>query len=106
MEIQIKSKTIQLRYTTRAIVLWEQLEKRMFSLQTLTDQYMFFFCTILACNKDEDFRLTVEEFFDILDEKPELYKKFAELLQDEAIIRNIFSDGEEEKGDDDDKKKD
>lgn len=105
MEIQINDITITLRYTTRAIVMWEYLENRIFSLKTLTDQYMFFYCTILACDKNEALKLSVEEFFDILDERPALFKKFAEFLDKEATMREIFSDKNADSDDDDDGKK-
>ena len=51
-KIEINGKEYNLKYTVRALFLWEQITKKSFKIETLLDNYVFFYCLILANNKD------------------------------------------------------
>jgi len=78
MNIVIKDKPYPIRYTVRAMILFEQMRKKSFSLDTLTDQYYFVYCLILATNKD--CTLTFDDLLDAIDEQPRIMEDFGDWL--------------------------
>lgn len=87
-KITIKNKVYKVRYTFRALMLFEQITSKMFSIDNLTDQITFFFCLLLANNPDD--KLTYEEFIDALDDDSTILNQFQKFLADEAEKRNIY----------------
>lgn len=65
MTIQIGQKEYNLKYTIRALFLFERITKKPFTANNLEDQFIFFFCLILASNPDTE--LTFEEFIEAVD---------------------------------------
>ena len=66
MTIKIKDKEYNLKYTIRALFLFERITKKPFAANNLEDQFIFFFCLILASNPETD--LTFEEFIEAVDQ--------------------------------------
>ena len=100
MEIIIKDKKIELRYTVRAMFIYEKLANKVFQPSTLTDLYLFFYSVILA--NDPDINLTFDEFIEICDNDFSLFSQFNDWLNKEFLKQNQFVDGN---NDDDSKKK-
>lgn len=98
MDINIKGKDITLRYTMRALMMFEQVKGEMFSLKTLTDQFLLFYC-MLVCSTKENIQLSFEEFTDLLDDDPTLYMKFGQFMEEEATHRQLFPEKKESEGD-------
>ena len=66
MEITIKEQTYKVKYSIRSLFIFEQLSGKSFILETLLDQYIFFYSMILANNPE--CTLTFDQFIDECDE--------------------------------------
>lgn len=98
MKIFIKDNPYPIRYTVRAMILFEQMRHKAFSLETLTDQYYFIYSLILATNKD--CTLTFDDLLDAIDENPKIMEDFSDWLTAVSEQRAMY-----DKGGGDDKKK-
>jgi hypothetical protein len=79
MDITIKDKKITLKYSLRAMMMYENVSGSTLNPKGLTDVITFFFCVVLASSKD--YSLKFEDFIDWVDENPESVKEFGEWLQ-------------------------
>lgn len=94
--VTINNKEYKLVYSVRAMMLFEAAANKLFSLDTLSDQYLFLYCCILAGNKDSD--LTFDKLLDSLDENPSIFQVYTEFMKRELSRQAEF------KGKDDTKK--
>lgn len=76
MKIQIKDKDIELKYSFRAMMLFEEITKESFNLRGMKDLIVYLYSTIVASDKDLD--LDFEAFMDWLDSNPEVLNEFGE----------------------------
>lgn len=98
MIIEIKDKYVELRYTMRALLLFENVMDK--SLMTCMnnedvktiDVIVFFWCVILASGKKV--QLTLEELIDMIDENPLLLSEFSDWLRAETIKQNMLTQNE------------
>ena len=90
MEITIKDKKYNIKYTLRALFIYEQITKKAFALNTITDYYLFFYCLLLA--SDSSSELTFDDFIDTLDEHPEVATEMMDYLNKENQKNNVFGD--------------
>ena len=74
MEITIKDKQYKIKYTLRALFIYEQITGKAFNLRTITDEYLFFYC-ILAAN-NPDIQLTFDDLIDAIDEDMNIMIQF------------------------------
>ena len=61
MEIKIKDTSYKLKYTLRALFIYEQITGKVFEMTTMTDEYLFLYC-LVAANKSA-IPLTFDVFF-------------------------------------------
>ena len=94
--VTINNKDYKLVYSVRAMMLFEAAASKLFSLDTLSDQYLFLYCCILAGNKDTD--LSFDKLLDSLDEDPSIFTAYTEFMKRELSRQAEF------KGKDDTKK--
>lgn len=94
--ITIKDKEYKLHYTIRSLFLFEQITKKPFKIETLLDNYVFFYCLILANNKESV--IEWDDFIDALDEDPTLFQKMSDIIAREQKKNSLFEDGEEKDG--------
>jgi len=66
MEITIKEQTYKVKYSIRSLFIFEQLTGKTFTLESLLDQYIFFYSMILANNPE--CTITFDDFIDEFDE--------------------------------------
>jgi hypothetical protein len=71
MEITINGKKYKVKYTIRALFIFERITNKAFKIETLLDNYLFFYSMILANNKENV--LDWEEFLDALDSDKDLF---------------------------------
>ena len=90
MEITIKDKTYKVKYSLRALFIYEQIKKEPFALKTITDYYLFFYCMLLA--SDSSSELTFDDFIDTLDEHPEIGTEMMNYLNKENQKNAVFED--------------
>ena len=81
MDITIKDKTYKLKYTLRALFIYEQITGKVFEMKTITDEYLFFYCLLLANNPDTS--LSFDELIDSMDEDMNLMLQYREFLNKE-----------------------
>lgn len=95
--ITINGKEYNVRYTLRALFIFEQITNKSFKIETLLDNYIFFYSIILASNKDKV--LDWDEFIDELDRNPKLYTEITNVINEQQKKDNIFmnEDSSEEK---------
>ena len=95
MDITIKDKQYKIKYTLRALFIYEQIKKEPFALKTITDYYIFFYCLLLANNEDSG--LTFDEFISALDEDQSIAEQMMQYLNKESEKNNIFGGDEKKK---------
>ena len=84
----IKDKEYKVKYTLRALFIYDQITGKVFSLQTITDEYLFFYC-ILAANNPE-MNLTFDDLIEAIDEEPNIMIQFQEFMKSELEKQNYF----------------
>lgn len=91
--ININGKDYKVKYTIRALFIFEQITGKAFKLETMLDSYIFYYSMILANNKDQV--LQWDEFLDALDENPKLLQDMEKVMKEEDGKNSLFNDGEE-----------
>ena len=84
----IKDKEYKLKYTLRALFIYEQITGRAFKLETLTDEYLFFYCMLAANNPDMN--LTFDGLVDAMDEDAGIMVQFQNFMKQELEKQNIY----------------
>lgn len=88
MEITIQNRDYKLKYTLRALFIYEQVTGKVFEMKTITDEYLFFYCLLAANNPD--IPLTFDELIDELDEDPKLMVAYKEFMVKEIQKQAMF----------------
>lgn len=96
-KITINGKEYNIKYTLRALFLFEQITHKTFKIQTLLDSYVFFYCMLLANNADTP--IDWDEYIDALDADPSLFKRLNEALDRAEKKEAIFKEEGDEKDD-------
>lgn len=99
--VNINGKDYQIKQTVRALFLWEQIAGKQFEINTTLDNYLYYFCLILANNKDCE--LDWDAFLDAIDDDPTIIVEMTKALADLAKLEKMFESNET---DADGKKKD
>ena len=89
MNIRINDTDYCIKWTLRAFFIYEQITGKIFKMQTLTDEYVFIYCLLLANNPE--IQLTFNEFIDVLDEEVEVLKTLKEFIGKEMAKQAIFT---------------
>jgi hypothetical protein len=89
MKITIKDKEVELKYTIRSLVLFENIKNESFNLQTTMDVIVYFLCVLLA--SDKTLQLTLDELIDLIDDDPKLLEDFSTWLTNEMNKQNVMS---------------
>ncbi len=99
-EITLNNKVYKVKYTIRALFIFEQITGKSFKLETLLDNYIFYYSIILANNPNNV--IDWDEFIDALDNDPKKLEEFSKVLLDEEKKDKLFEVVEE--GEDNKKK--
>lgn len=78
MTLTIKNKEIELKYSFRALLIFENITKRSFNPQTVSDIVIFFYSVVLG--SDRNLNIEFDDFIDYLDDNPEKMNEFSEWL--------------------------
>lgn len=92
-KIRIKGKNYNVKYSIRAIFLWEQMTGRKFSVETTLDNYVFFYAMILANNPDNV--LEWDDFLDAMDTDTKLITQLAGIVESYNKKQNLFDSKED-----------
>lgn len=93
--IKINDKEYKVRYSIRAMFIFEQIKGEPFGLFTTLDNFIFFYSMIMASNKD--CTLKWDDFIDAIDNDPTIVTQLQEVLTSNNDA--IFSKEEDNKGD-------
>lgn len=93
MKVTINNKEYKIKYTLRALFIFEQITGKSFNLETLLDNYIFFYSIIVANNEDV---LTWDEFIDALDSDPTILTQISKAVEQAQMKDGLFTvtDGE------------
>lgn len=95
MKLNIKEKEIELKYTIRALFIFEKIANKTFTTTSLTDMYLLFYSLIIAnCPNIE---LTFDELIDLCDEDITLFTEFTTWLTSEFEKQAQFNEKKESK---------
>ena len=92
-QIEINGKSYNLKYTVRSLFIFEQITGKSFKIETLLDNYLFYYSLILANNSDNV--LEWDEYLDAMDDDPQLFKKMSEIIEEQQKKDEIFNSGDE-----------
>ena len=101
--VNINGKDYKVKYTIRALFIFEQITGKAFKLETMLDSYLFYYSMILANNKED--LLGWDEFLDALDANPGLLQDMEKVMKDEDGKNSLFDDNKSEEGTDSSEKK-
>ena len=103
MKIQIKDKELELKYSFRAMMVFEEITKQSFNLSGMKDLIIYFYSTIIASDKDLD--IDFDWFMDWLDSNPGLLNEFGEWVLNHGKKNEQFRTKNEESDSNSDLKK-
>lgn len=95
-KISINGKDYNIKYTIRSLFIFEQITGKSFAINTLLDNYVFFYSMLIACNNDDV--LTWDEFIDALDNDPTILKQMNDVVEEQQKQSKVFNQ-EDENGD-------
>lgn len=98
MKITLKEKEIELKYTFRSLMIYEQITGATFQPKGITEIMFYFYSTILASAKDLE--LTFDEFIEWNDENPNLINDFSKWVNDIVTKNNFITSNNESKEED------
>lgn len=90
MKITIKNHEYEVKYTIRALFMFEQITGRSFEIKTLLDNTVFFYCMILANNPDNV--LDWDEFIEALDSDPGLNQSLSAVVEEYNKKQKLYKD--------------
>lgn len=96
--IKINDTEYNIKYTIRALFIFEQITGKAFKIESLLDNYIFFYSMILASNKDKV--LDWDDFINAIDENPNLMSELTKTLKEQENFDKLFNssnDGEQKK---------
>lgn len=80
MTITVKEKEYNIKYSFRALMIYENITHKSFNPKTISDMIVFFYSIVLASNKGCE--LLFDDFLDWIDENPDKVNDFASWLND------------------------
>lgn len=99
MTIKINNQDYKIKQTIRALFLFEEISNKPFEIKTTLDNYLYFYCLLLANNPDF---MDWDSFVDSLDNDPNIIVEITNLLNQQQKIEKLL---DTEEVDDNGKKK-
>ena len=99
--ININGTDYKFKYTIRSLFIFEQVTGRPFKIETLLDNYLFYYSMLLANNPDS--AMLWDEFIDELDKDPRLMLEMNKIVEEQRQQSELFN-GNEDDGNDSEKK--
>ena len=93
--IEINGKSFKVKYTIRALFIFEQITNKSFEIKTTLDNYVFFYSMLVANNPDTS--LEWDEYLDALDNDPTLFQKLTEITTESEKKNDLLSNEEDDK---------
>lgn len=93
MIINVKGKDVTLKYSFRAMIMYENIKNESFSPKTLTDVLIFMLCVIVSSDKTVQFNF--DDLLDMIDTDPSIVEEFSNWLTSEVSKQNLLSQDKE-----------
>lgn len=90
INITINGTDYKVKYTIRALFIFEQITGRAFEIKTTMDNYLFFYSMILANNPDNP--LDWDEFIDAMDNDSTLITQLNQVISDSTKKNELFNE--------------
>lgn len=94
MEVTIKDNIYKVKYSIRAMFVFEKLTGKIFKLESLMDWYIFYYSMILAGNPD--CTLLFDDFIDECDSNPDMVIELQEYINMQFQKQGQLSKEEED----------
>lgn len=88
MNLIINEKNVELKYSIRAMMMYENITDKSFNPVNVTDVLTFFYCIVVASSKD--YSLTFDDFIDMIDENPQYITDFTKWIQSIIETQNVI----------------
>ena len=75
MTITINDKDIELKYTLRSMMMYENITGKTFAPEGVSDILTFFYCVVVASAKN--YELKFDDFLDVIDENQDKLNEFS-----------------------------
>lgn len=79
--VEIKGVEYNIKYTLRALFVYEELKGEPYSSDRTMNNYILLYAMLMACNKD--FPLSFDEVIEVCDDDPSVFKAFVSVLEEE-----------------------
>lgn len=87
--IKIKETEYKVKYSLRAMFVFEAITKKPFDITSLIDNYILLYSIILANNPDNP--IDWNDFVDACDEDPSLVEKISQLVEESRKVDNFIN---------------
>lgn len=94
MKINIKDKEIELKYSFRAIMIYEKMTGESFNPKGTSEMLLYFYSIILG--SDKEFMLDFDEFIDWIDNNPQVLNDFVLWLSQIISKNDLLNDSNED----------
>ena len=98
MNVTIHNREINLRYSFRAMMIYEKITGTSFNPKGITEIMIYFYSTILA--SDKDISLTFEEFMNWVDENPTVFNEYSVWLTSTLTKNSVMNEESDGSGED------
>ena len=88
--IKIKGDEYKLKYSIKALFLFEEIAHKTFAIETLMDNYILFYSFLIASNPKME--LSFDEFLAETDDNPNLIFEFTEFMNKTEEQRRLLID--------------
>jgi hypothetical protein len=92
MEVQINSKSYQIKWSLRAQIFYEALKTQAQDLGPTMDTLMYYYAILVTSNPGAD--VSLDEFIDGCDTS--VFKAFRDLLESDEEMRKLINGGDDE----------
>lgn len=80
MELKINDKNVELKYSLRSMMMYENVTNSTFAPSSITDIITLFYCVVITSMKDYSY--SFDAFLDWLDENTDKLEDFSQWIQD------------------------
>lgn len=90
--ITINGREYKIKPTIRAMFIFEQITKKSFKIETLLDNYIYFYSLILANNDDV---LEWDDYLNALDNDITIYQQLNDVLSQNSKIEELLNQSDD-----------
>lgn len=101
-DIKIGKQRYKVKNTVRSLFIFEKITGRAFAINSLIDNYLYFYSILLASNPD--MTMTWDEFIDAIDSDPKVLEDISGMLAKINSVDEVYTKAEDADKEDTSKK--